>query len=206
MGEQEVLDLRRIDVLVALEHLFDPPLATRSDPPGSCARERLVRRVEPAIRRVNSRGQTAQSEEDRGMGKTHRSISRFLFYDLAAAHRKLHVSLNKQLKELDVQVETWRVLETLSSDEGLTMGELAEIVLMNPPTLTKLVDRMVANGLVHRQLAPEDHRRVHLVLTNAGLELIGKVRRHVEAQHEDILERLGEENARIVQEALRNLS
>lgn len=72
--------------------------------------------------------------------------------------------------------------------------------------MTKLVDRMVANGLVHRQLAPEDHRRVHLVLTNAGLELIGKVRRHVEAQHEDILDRLGEENARIVHEALRNLS
>ena len=140
------------------------------------------------------------------MDKTHHAISRFLFYDLAAAHRKLHVSLNNRLKELDVQVETWRVLETLSSDEGLTMGELAEIVLMNPPTLTKLVDRMVANGLVHRQLAPEDHRRVHLVLTNVGLELIGKVRRHVEAQHEDILERLGEENARIVQEALRTLS
>ena len=140
------------------------------------------------------------------MGSSRHTINRFLFYDLAAAHRKLHVSLNNRLRELDVQVETWRVLETLSSDESLTMGELADVVLMNPPTLTKLVDRMVANGLVQRQLAPEDHRRVHLVLTNAGLELIGKVRRHVEAQHEDILERLGEENARIVQEALRNLS
>lgn len=65
---------------------------------------------------------------------------------------------------------------------------------------------MVANGRVHRRLVPEDHRRVHLVLTNVGLELIGKVRRHVEAQHEDILERLGEENARTVQRALRTLS
>ena len=86
------------------------------------------------------------------------------------------------------------------------MGELAEIVLMNPPTLTKLVDRMVANGLVHRQLAPEDHRRVRLVLTDAGLELVGKIRRQVEVQNEDIVERLGEENARLVQEALRSLS
>ena len=86
------------------------------------------------------------------------------------------------------------------------MGELAAIVLMNPPTLTKLVDRMVANGLVHRQLAPEDHRRVRLVLTDAGLELVEKVRRQVEVQNEDIVERLGEENARIVQEALRSLS
>lgn len=140
------------------------------------------------------------------MGKARYAISQYLFYDLAAAHRRLHTRLNEKLKDLGIQVETWRVLETLGSEEGRTMGELAEIVLMNPPTLTKLVDRMVANGLVQRQLAPEDHRRVQLVLTNAGVELIGEVRRQMDAQNEDILERLGEENARIVQEALRTLS
>ena len=140
------------------------------------------------------------------MGRTRHGISRYLFHDLAAAHRKLHAGLNTRLKGLGVQVEVWRVLETLDSGEHYTMGELAEIVLMNPPTLTKLVDRMVANGLVHRQLAPEDHRRVRLVLTDAGLELVEKVRRHVEVQNDDILERLGEENARIVREALRSLS
>ena len=140
------------------------------------------------------------------MSKAQHTISRFLFYDLAAAHRKLHVSLNARLKELNVQVETWRVLETLSSGERKTMGELAEVVLLNPPTLTKLVDRMVANGLVHRQPAAEDNRRIHLVLTDVGLKLIEQVRQHVEAQNKDILKRLGSENARIVQEALRTLS
>ena len=140
------------------------------------------------------------------MGNTRHAISQYLLYDLAAAHRKLHTGLNMKLKGLGVQVEVWRVLETLESGNHYTMGELAEIVLMNPPTLTKLVDRMVANGLVHRQLAPEDHRRVRLVLTDAGLELVEKIRRQVDVQNEDILERLGEENARIVQEALRSLS
>lgn len=140
------------------------------------------------------------------MGRTRHPIGQYLFYDLTAAHRTLHTRLNAKLKGLGVQVEMWRVLETLDSAEPYTMGELAEIVLMNPPTLSKLVDRMVANGLVHRQLAPEDHRRVRLVLTDAGLDLVDKVRRHVEVQHEDIVEQLGEENARIVQEALRSLS
>lgn len=140
------------------------------------------------------------------MVKSRHGIGQYLLYDLAAAHRKLHTGLNAKLKGLGVQVEVWRVLETLDSGEHYTMGELAGIVLMNPPTLTKLVDRMVANGLVHRQLAPEDQRRVRLVLTDAGLELVGEVRRQVEVQNEDIVERLGEENARIVQEALRSLS
>ena len=77
--------------------------------------------------------------------RTYHSISRFLFYDLAAAHASC-MSLNSRLKELNVQVETWRVLETLSSDEKRTMSEVAAIVLMNPPTLTKLVDRLSQMG------------------------------------------------------------
>ncbi|MCY3857260.1 MAG: helix-turn-helix domain-containing protein [Rhodospirillales bacterium] len=54
-------------------------------------------------------------------------------------------------------METWRGLETLSSDEKRTMGELAEVVLLSPPTLSKLVDRVVANGLVHGQPSSKDH-------------------------------------------------
>lgn len=146
------------------------------------------------------------STEDSGMSKTRYAISQYLFYDLAAAHRNLHARLSEKLKDLGVQVEMWRVLETLGSDEGRTMGELAEIVLLNPPTLTKMVDRMVANALVQRQPAPEDHRRVQLLLTKAGVKLIGEIRRHVDAENEEILERLGEENARILQDALRALS
>ena len=46
------------------------------------------------------------------MGKTRHAISQYLFYNLAAAHRKLHTNLNMKLKDLGVQVETWRVLET----------------------------------------------------------------------------------------------
>jgi len=37
------------------------------------------------------------------------------------------------------------------------MGELAEVVLLSPPTLSKLVDRVVANGLVHGQPSSKDH-------------------------------------------------
>ncbi|MYE20513.1 MAG: winged helix-turn-helix transcriptional regulator, partial [Rhodospirillales bacterium] len=85
------------------------------------------------------------------------TIGRFPFYDLVVAHRRLHVSLHARLKDLNVQVETWRGLETRSSDEKRTMGELAEVVLLSPPTLSKLVDRMVANGLVHGQPSSKDH-------------------------------------------------
>ena len=139
-------------------------------------------------------------------GRKPSAMNQYLFHDLAAAHRTLHARLNDRLKSLGLQVESWRVLETLSAHDGFTMGDLADIVLMNPPTLTKLVDRMVATGLVQRTLSAEDLRRVHLVLTDAGMDLVARVRFHAEEQDRTIVERLGEENAQILRTALRSLA
>lgn len=136
------------------------------------------------------------------MSNSEKPIESYISYAVAAAHRKLHVELSQRLKELNVQVETWRVLQSLRASEELTMRELADIVLMNPPTLTKLVDRMVADGLVQRQLASEDHRRVNLVLTDIGLELSNKIAERVEAQNDRIIQEMGPDRAKMLREAL----
>ena len=149
-----------------------------------------------------------QPDTDSGlpMASSKSSVSSYLAYSLAAAHRKLHVDLNRQLKVLGVQVETWRVLQCLQSDERHTMTELADIVLMNPPTLTKLVDRMVAEGLVQRQLAEDDNRKVQLALTDLGFELFGKITHHAEAQNEQIIATIGQDRAVALRELLETLS
>ncbi|WP_136661617.1 MarR family transcriptional regulator [Nitratireductor sp. XY-223] len=133
-------------------------------------------------------------------------VSAYLSYSLAAAHRKLSVELNRELKKMGVQIETWLVLQTLQTGEGYTMTELAGIVLMNPPTLTKLVDRMVAEGLVQRQLDVEDNRRVQLVLTDLGMDVCQKVTEHVEAQNDMIVRTIGEEKAVLLREVLETLA
>lgn len=140
------------------------------------------------------------------MTTTKQPVNSYLSYSLAAAHRKLHIDLNRELKKLGVQVETWRVLQSLQASSGHTMSELAEIVLMNPPTLTKLVDRMVADGLVQRQLADEDQRRVQLVLTDLGADLSEKIIRLADAQNDFIIQKIGEEKAILLREALETLS
>lgn len=139
------------------------------------------------------------------MTKFQKPVDSYISYALAAAHRKLHIALNQKLKTLNVQVETWRVLHSLRSSRGKTMSELAEIVLMNPPTLTKLVDRMVADGLVQRQLAVEDHRRVQLVLTDLGVDISDQIVEHVDAQDDQIIEAIGAEKAQLLREALETL-
>lgn len=106
------------------------------------------------------------------------SISDHLAYVLAQAHRGVHLRFEKRLKTEGVQVEHWRVLKILIDKDGQSMGDLAEAVLMNHSALTKMIDKMVANNLVHRALDPEDNRRVNIFITDGGRELHDRLSPH----------------------------
>ena len=114
-------------------------------------------------------------------------------YLLAQAHRHVHLELDKILKNEGVQVEHWRVLDVISDETGRSMGDLAEIVLMNHPALTKMLDRMVAKGLVHRLPDPQDQRRMLVFVTDQGLELHARLRKHVNKYNDTFNDSLGRE-------------
>ncbi|WP_239059705.1 MarR family winged helix-turn-helix transcriptional regulator [Ruegeria sp. PrR005] len=116
-------------------------------------------------------------------------------YALAAAHRRINASLNARLRGHGIQIEAWRLLEALESGQRFTMGELAEIVLMNPPALTKLVDRMVSDGLVHRQVAQTDHRKINVLTTALGRKRMMQIRCEIEDQDASIQRQLGESDS-----------
>ncbi|PCH79800.1 MAG: transcriptional regulator [Hyphomicrobiales bacterium] len=129
-------------------------------------------------------------------------VHSYISYSLATAHRRIHTSLTKRLKEFGVQVEAWRVMEILESEPELTMSELAEVVLMHPPTLTKLVDRMVSDGIVHRRIAAQDHRQVNLALTELGRKRIHQIREQVQIEDDEIFQKIGREKAELLHNLL----
>ena len=137
--------------------------------------------------------------------KTIYPVQSYISYSLATAHRKVHTSLTRRLRQFGVQVEAWRVMEILENDEKLTMGDLAELVLMNPPTLTKLVDRMVADGLVHRKIAKSDHRQINLGITALGRKRISQVREQARQEEAQIADKIGQERADLLKNILTEL-
>ena len=69
--------------------------------------------------------------------------------------------------EFSLSLAQYRVLDRLSG--GRAAGKsLAEWLAVRPPTVTSLVDGLVARGLVRRTTDPEDRRRVSHELTEQG--------------------------------------
>ena len=68
----------------------------------------------------------------------------------------------------EISVPQFRVLNFLSRSEGASLSKVAEYTGLTLPSMSALVDSLVAGGLVTRQTDPEDRRRMTLTLTEGG--------------------------------------
>jgi 3-hydroxy-9,10-secoandrosta-1,3,5(10)-triene-9,17-dione monooxygenase reductase component len=80
------------------------------------------------------------------------------------------------------------VLAALSEHDGVTMTELAELVLFKQPTLTKAIDRMERTQLVQRRTPDEDRRRTLVFLTERGRRVVAPLMQRAR-QHDNTVTR-----------------
>ncbi len=121
---------------------------------------------------------------------------------LERASRIVEDRLTRDIGLDGVTSDHWRVLRHLADGGGRAMGDIAEREGINPPTLTKLIDRMVSKSMVQRAADPEDSRRVLVYATDAGLELLGELRAGIDRHHSGLASLLGERNARQLERLL----
>lgn len=95
----------------------------------------------------------------------------YLLFLAAQASASLSAEFHGWLAARGVPVSTWRILASLHPDAALTIGELATMCLTKQPTMTRMVDRLAASGLVARREDKADRRRVSVSLTAEGLRM-----------------------------------
>ncbi|MFD8340477.1 MarR family winged helix-turn-helix transcriptional regulator [Streptomyces solisilvae] len=102
---------------------------------------------------------------------TELDVSGDLAHIFRRVERRLADRLRSALEPTGCTVEQWWVLSLLSDGAGRTMSEVADYLLLPAPTVTKLVDRLVDNNIVYRQIDLADRRRVRIRLTSRGRSL-----------------------------------
>ncbi|MEI9406434.1 MarR family transcriptional regulator [Mesorhizobium argentiipisi] len=128
-----------------------------------------------------------------------------LAYLIASVNRQLEEELTESLRPEGISVEQFRILTTLASNDGRSMRDLAELVLVDPATLTKIIDRMVADGLVYRAPDPDDRRKVLIFLSNRGTVLHDKLKGVLRTQQRALVSRLTEKRAEELASLLRGV-
>jgi MarR family transcriptional regulator for hemolysin len=93
----------------------------------------------------------------------------FTIMDVA---RLLKTLADQRARQFGMTRAQWAVLFRLDRSEGLKQSELAELLDLQPITLTRLLDRLADNGLIERRADPNDRRANRLFLTPAARPLL----------------------------------
>ncbi len=102
-------------------------------------------------------------------------LSQYLSFLLASANRCMRIELSNSIGDEEFTEEHWRILQVLSDEQGRSMGELAERVLLNGPALTKNIDKLVSRGVVQRAADDLDSRRVLVFISDLGIEVVARL-------------------------------
>jgi MarR family transcriptional regulator for hemolysin len=96
------------------------------------------------------------------------TLEREIAFTITDVARLLKTLADQRARQYGMTRAQWAVLFRLDRSEGLKQSELAEILDLQPITLTRLLDRLAENGLIERRADPNDRRANRLFLTPAA--------------------------------------
>ena len=98
----------------------------------------------------------------------------FALYSTSLAMTKLYKPL---LEEMGLTYPQYLVMLVLWEQDDVAVSELGSRLYLDSGTLTPLLKRMEAAGVLTRRRSTDDERRVHIVLTEAGRKLKSRAAR-----------------------------
>ncbi len=103
------------------------------------------------------------------------SVDQNFLFTLAEMQRLLRVYADKEAARFGITRAQWAVLAKVERSEGMKQSELAELMEMQPITLTRLIDKLCDNDWIERRGDSTDRRVNRLYLRKAGRHLLGKL-------------------------------
>jgi MarR family transcriptional regulator for hemolysin len=97
-------------------------------------------------------------------------------FEIAETAHALRKSFDRRAVGLGVTRAQWKVLFRLSRKPGLRQIELADMLDIEPITLSRIVDRLEEANLVERVADPADRRAWRLHVTARAQPLVEKLR------------------------------
>jgi MarR family transcriptional regulator for hemolysin len=103
------------------------------------------------------------------------SLRRDLAFAINDVARLLRTYADQKAAQFGLSRAKWAVLARLDRFEGIKQAELAEMLDLQPISLTRLLDSLCENGLIERRPDPQDRRAKRLFLRPAARPLLERL-------------------------------
>lgn len=114
----------------------------------------------------------------------------FLIGDISRLMRR---RFDERARAIGVTRAQWKLIFTLSRNEGANQGTLAELIDVEPITIGRMVDRLEEAGMVERRPDPRDRRAWLLYLTDKAQPLLTELRALGDALVDEVMAGISDE-------------
>jgi MarR family transcriptional regulator, transcriptional regulator for hemolysin len=126
------------------------------------------------------------------------SVNREFAFTLNDVARLLRTYADYKAGQFGMTRAQWAVLSRLDRAEGINQSELADVLDVQPITLTRLLDKLSDGGLIERRPDPSDRRAKRLFLTPAARPLLEQLGALGEETMADVLAGIPPESVKVM--------
>ncbi len=146
------------------------------------------------MKTIHAKGASVKADADR--------LADFVLF----TQRSCILNLSSELNKGNVSFPQFFLLTYLSSEEFLTMSDIAKKMGHSTAAATGLVDRLEKLLYVKRVHAAEDRRKIMVRITPKGVQLVARMRKEIATDLAGILADLDEDQAETVAHTKRALN
>jgi MarR family transcriptional regulator, lower aerobic nicotinate degradation pathway regulator len=126
-------------------------------------------------------------------------------YLLAKAYQRAYAVIKRRLAAYGLTPVQQLVMAALWHDEGTSAGDLGKKLMLDPATLSGILDRLAERGWIVKQTDPEDKRLLRIYLTDEAKNLEPTLMEERDKANEEILRKLSFEEKVLLKRLLKDL-
>ena len=117
-------------------------------------------------------------------------------------------NVGKALKAYGISEPQYNVLRILehANGEPVSVGSILEQMVQRNSNITRLVDKLMVKGFVHRQECPVNRRKMDISITEAGSSLLKDLDKSVQQFHQPMIDNLSEKELKTLKFLIKKLT
>ena len=128
-------------------------------------------------------------------------------YEIITTGHWITDEVTKTLKEYGVTEPQYNVLKILKGAKGkpVTVGGILDNMVQRSSNITRIVDKLVAKNFAKRTECPTNRRKMDIVITPTGLNILEKLDKKVHAFHKPYFNKLNSEELDMLKNLIQKL-
>ncbi|GAB4541512.1 MAG: MarR family transcriptional regulator [Parvularculaceae bacterium] len=139
-------------------------------------------------------------------GSAQFKLDAYPFFLMNQAAARYNEALAAALSDAGIDQPAWRVLMILAECEPASAGDIAEAAVMKRSTLTRVLQRMAADGLIEMRARRSDARVTEIRMTRRGRAALQKVRQVAATLFDRAMDGVDSEEIRLLNTTLAKIA